>query len=58
MLSAHRMRALLVKFRTMQVNQVRGLLYEFVATSVRAERLAWPSCGHAWSSLSTRYLAR
>jgi transposase len=32
MLSLHRMRALLVKFRTMQVNQVRGLLYEFGAT--------------------------
>ncbi len=29
MLSLHRMRALLVKFRTMQVNQLRGLLYEF-----------------------------
>lgn len=32
MLSLHRMRALLVKFRTMQVNQVRSLLYEFGAT--------------------------
>ena len=32
MLSLHRMRALLVKFRTMQVNQLRGLLYEFGAT--------------------------
>jgi transposase len=31
MLSLHRMRALLVKFRTMQVNQLRGLLYEFGA---------------------------
>ena len=29
MLSLHRMRALLVKFRTMQVNQLRGLLYEW-----------------------------
>jgi hypothetical protein len=33
------MRALLVKFRTMQVNQVRGLLYEFGAT-FRAGRVA------------------
>jgi len=29
MLGLHRMRASLVKFRTMQVNQLRGLLYEF-----------------------------
>jgi len=39
MLGLHRMRALLVKFRTMQVNQLRGLLYEFGAT-FRAGRLA------------------
>ena len=39
MLSLHRMRALLVKFRTMQVNQLRGLLYEFGVT-FRAGRLA------------------
>ena len=32
MLSLHRMRSLLVKFRTMQVNQLRGLLYEFGVT--------------------------
>jgi transposase len=39
MLSLHRMRALLVKFRTMQVNQLRGLLYEFGVT-FRVGRLA------------------
>jgi len=39
MLSAHRIRALLVKFRTMQVNQLRGLLYEFGVT-FRAGRVA------------------
>ena len=39
MLSLHRMRALLVKFRTMQINQLRGLLYEF-GVSFRAGRLA------------------
>ncbi len=39
MLALHRMRALLVKFRTMQVNQLRGLLYEFGVT-FRAGRLA------------------
>ena len=39
MLSLHRMRALLVKLRTMQVNQLRGLLYEFGAT-FRAGRVA------------------
>lgn len=39
MLSVHRMRALLVKFRTMQVNQLRGLLYEFGMT-FRAGRMA------------------
>ena len=39
MLGLHRMRALLVKFRTMQINQVRGLLYEFGAT-FRAGRVA------------------
>jgi len=32
MLGVHRMRALLVKFRTMQINQLRGLLYEFGVT--------------------------
>ena len=32
MLGMHRMRAQLVKFRTMQVNQLRGLLYEFGVT--------------------------
>src|SRR4029453_11947576 len=39
MLGLHRIRALLVKFRTMQVNQLRGLLYEFGA-SFRAGRAA------------------
>jgi transposase len=39
MLSLHRMRSLLIKFRTMQVNQLRGLLYEFGAT-FRAGRVA------------------
>lgn len=39
MLSLHRMRALLIKFRTMQVNQLRGLLYEFGVT-FRAGRRA------------------
>jgi transposase len=29
MLGLHRMRSLLIKFRTIQVNQLRGLLYEF-----------------------------
>jgi transposase len=38
-LALHRMRALLVKFRSRQVNQLRGLLYEFGAT-FRAGRLA------------------
>jgi transposase len=39
MLALHRRRALLIKFRTMQVNQLRGLLYEFGA-SFRAGRVA------------------
>ena len=39
MLGLHRMRALLVKVRTMQVNQLRGLMYEFGVT-FRAGRLA------------------
>lgn len=39
MLGVHRMRALLVKFRTMQINQLRGLLYEFGVT-FRAGRLS------------------
>jgi len=38
MLGVHRMRALLVKFRTMQVNQLRGLLYEF-GVSFRSGRV-------------------
>lgn len=38
-LSLHRMRAQLIKIRTMQVNQLRGLLYEFGVT-FRAGRLA------------------
>jgi len=32
MLALHRMRMLLIKFRTMQVNQLRGFLYEFGIT--------------------------
>ncbi|MDB5780842.1 MAG: family transposase [Caballeronia mineralivorans] len=40
MLSLHRMRSLLVKFRTMQVNRLRGLLYEF-GKAVRAARFDW-----------------
>ena len=39
MLSLHRMRSLLVKFRTMQINQLRGLLYQFGVT-FRAGRVA------------------
>ena len=39
MLGLHRIRSLLVKFRTMQVNQLRSLLYEFGA-SFRAGRVA------------------
>jgi transposase len=39
MLSLHRMLSLLVKFRTMQINQLRGLLYEFGVT-FRAGRVA------------------
>ncbi|MGF6917941.1 IS110 family transposase [Paraburkholderia sp. 40] len=39
MLGLHRMRSLLIKFRTMQVNQIRGLLYEF-GVSFRAGRVA------------------
>ena len=39
MLALHRMRALWVKFRTMQVNQLRGLLYEF-GVAFRTGRLA------------------
>lgn len=38
-LGLHRMRSLLVKYRTMQVNQLRGLLYEFGMT-FRAGRKA------------------
>jgi transposase len=38
-LSLHRMRSQLIKFRTMQVNQLRGFLYEFGVT-FRAGRLA------------------
>ncbi|EKZ97448.1 transposase [Cupriavidus metallidurans] len=38
-LALHRMRSLLIKFRTMQVNQIRGLLYEF-GMSFRAGRVA------------------
>jgi transposase len=39
MLGLHRMRSLLIKFRTMQVNQLRSLLYEF-GVSFRAGRVA------------------
>lgn len=39
MLSLHRIRSLLVKFRTMQVNQLRGLLYEF-GVSLKSGRQA------------------
>lgn len=50
MLDLHRMRALLIKFRTMQVNQLRGLLYEFGA-SFRVGRAA----GLAEMALSGRW---
>jgi hypothetical protein len=39
MLSLHCMRSLLVKFRTMQINQLRGLLYE-LTLRFRAGRVA------------------
>lgn len=39
MLALHRMRSLLIKSRTMQVNQLRGLLYEFGVT-LEAGRVA------------------
>lgn len=39
MLGLHRMRSLLIKFRTMQVNQLRGLLFEF-GVSFRTGRVA------------------
>jgi transposase len=39
MLALHRMRSLLIKSRTMQVNQLRGLLYEFGVT-LKAGRVA------------------
>jgi len=39
MLALHRMRLSLIKFRTMQVNQLRGLLYEFGIT-LKGGRLA------------------
>jgi transposase len=39
MLARHRMRLLLIKSRTMQVNQLRGLLYEFGVT-LKAGRVA------------------
>ena len=58
MLSLHRMRALLVKFRTMQVNQLRGLLYEFGVTFRQDVRLGWPRSGRAWRSWRMRYRAR
>lgn len=50
MLGLHRMRQQLVKFRTMQVNQVRGLLYEFGAT-FKAGRQAKRFFLHFYKSL-------
>ncbi|CAB3807685.1 IS110 family transposase ISRta3 [Pararobbsia alpina] len=41
-LALHRMRSLLVKSRTMQVNQLRGLLYEFGVT-LKVGRVAGPA---------------
>jgi transposase len=54
MLGLHRMRALLVKFRTMQVNQLRGLLYEFGVTFGQDAWLGWPRSEHAWPSWRMR----
>ncbi len=59
MLSLHRMRSLLVKFRTMQVNQLRGLLYEFgvdVSGGTRGGVGRDPS--NAWRSWRIRCRAR
>ena len=50
MLSLHRMRALLVKFRTMQVNQLRGLLYEFGATFTLD--CSWADCSRQATMLN------
>jgi transposase len=55
MLSLHRMRSLPVKFRTMQINQLRGLLYEFGVT-FRAGRVQGSMrSGSAWQNSRTRY---
>jgi hypothetical protein len=67
MLSMHRMRSQLIKFRTMQVNQLRGFLYEFGVTfrTGRAAGLAevrqrmaelgdtLPSCTNKYTQVSS-----
>jgi hypothetical protein len=58
MLSLHRMRSLLVKFRTMQVNQVRSLLYEFDGDPTVASPCSASETRHPPHERSTTATAR
>jgi transposase len=57
-LALHRMRSLMVKSRTMQVNQLRGLLYEFGVTLKGGALPGWPKSASGSRTLSRLFRAR
>jgi transposase len=57
MLALHRMRQQLVRFRVMQVNQLRGLLYEFGVALPQGRRTAIEAAKVSLGSLADRFPA-
>jgi len=58
MLSLHRMRTLLLKFRTMQVNHCEGCFTSSALHSGQVASPVSPRSGHAWPSSRASYQAR
>ena len=54
MLGLHRIREQLVKFRTMQVNQIRGLLYEYGVTLKAGRQAGLAEIGQRMAELETK----
>ncbi len=53
-LTLHRQRELLMKMRNMQVNALRGLLYEFGATFAKGHKALFGEIEHAFADLSAQ----
>ena len=49
----HRQRQLLVKMRTMQLNALRGMLYEFGAVFPKGVMPCWAKCSKRWTNCKT-----